>query len=112
MRYVLTMAVSNGLQDLLANMRSLVLGQVFTFADLIEELTTFTQFRDQEDGTPILVDLIKPDNIRMSQVLEDVNFVHEASLFGLIKLQLVDHLDCAHLTISLVRGLLNLAKGT
>ena len=108
---VLTVAVGNGLQDLLANVCSLILRQVFAFADLIKQLAAFAQLCDEEYGAPILVYLIKTHNVWVGQIFEDVNFVHEASLFRFVKLQLVDHFDSAHLAVCLVSSLFDLAKG-
>lgn len=73
---ILTMAVGNSLQDLLANMSGFVLSQMLTLGDLIEQLAAFTQLRDQEYRAFILVDLKETHNIRVSEILEDVNFVH------------------------------------
>lgn len=108
---VLTVAVCDGLQDLFAYVCSFILSQVFALADLIEQLAAFAQLCDEEYRAPILVDLIETHDVRVCQILEDVNFVHEASLFGLVKLQLVNHFDSAHLSVCLVRSLFDLAKG-
>ena len=76
------------------------------------QLAAFTQLRDQEYRAFILVDLKETDNVRVGEILEDVDFIHETSLFTFIKLQLVNHLDSAHLTVCFIRGLLDLAKGS
>ena len=110
-RDILTVAVGDGLQDLLADVGSLILRQMFALADLIEQLAAFAQLCDDENRASILVYLIKTHDVWVGQILEDINFVHEASFFGLIKLQLVDHFDCAYLAVCLVRSLLDLAKG-
>ena len=81
MRDILAMTIGNSLQDLLADMRRLVLCQVLTLADFIEELAPVAQLGDQEYSTAILVDLVQSNNVGMRQVLENIDFVKKARLF-------------------------------
>lgn len=66
---VLTVAVCDGLQDLLAYVCSLILSQVFALADLIEQLAAFAQLCDEEYRAPILVYLIETHDVRVGQIL-------------------------------------------
>ena len=57
-------------------MSGFVLRQMLTLGDLIEQLAAIAQLRDQEYRAFILVDLIEADNVRVSEIFEDVNFIH------------------------------------
>ena len=109
---VLTMAVSDRLENLLRNVGCLVLIQVLTLADLIKEFASFAQLGHQEDSALVLIHFIETHDVRVSQVLENIDLVLQTDPLFLIKLELVDHLDSSDLTVCLPCRFLHLAEGT
>ena len=92
-------------------MSSLILSELLTLADLIKELTAITQLSHQEDRALVLIDLEQADDVRMSQVLENVDLVFQSDLLLSVEVELVDHLDSPDLACGLLHRLSHLTKG-
>lgn len=93
-------------------MSGLNLSQFVTVRDLIEELSSVTQFSDEIDGTLALVDLVQTDDVWMREVLENVNLIFQTHSLDLVHGELVNHFDSANVSSGLVSGFSNLTKGT
>ena len=82
---VAAMAVSNRLKDLLGHMSCFTLSKDAASCDFLKKFTAITQLSDKEDACLVLVDLVKSHNVRMVQVLEDIDFVLKTNTFRIIK---------------------------
>ena len=59
MSYVLSVTVSNGLEDLFGNKGSLYLRESFSFTDFIKEFTAIAQFSHHIDLALVLIDFVE-----------------------------------------------------
>ena len=109
---VLTVAVCNGLEDLLGHVSCLILAKMVSPTDLVEQLAAVTQLRHEVDGALVLIDFIETHNVGMCQVLEDVDLILQSDLLTLVKLKLVNHFDSSDFSVCLFSGLSDLAEGT
>ena len=82
---VAAMAVSNCLEDLLCHMSCFAFSKDAASCDFLEKFTAIAQLSDKEDACLVLVDLVKSHNVRMVQVLEDIDFVLKTNTFRIIK---------------------------
>jgi len=109
-RNVLAVAVGDRLQDLLENESSLGLAEVVPLRNLVEELAAIAQLSHQVDATLVLIDFEQAHDVRVRQVLENVYFVLQTDVLLLVKLQLVDDLDCPFIASVFVRDFAHQAK--
>ena len=82
---VAAMAVSNRLKDLLGHMSCFALSKDAASCDFFKQFTAITQLSNEEDACLVLVDLIESHNVRMVQVLKDIDFVLKTNTFRVIK---------------------------
>ena len=78
---VAAMAVSNCLEDLLGHMSCFALSKDAASCNFLKKLTAITQLSNEEDACLVLVDLIESHNVRMVQVLKDIDFVLKTNTF-------------------------------
>lgn len=90
---LLAVAIRNGLQDLLEDLGRLCLLKILLINDHVEEFGAFTKLRHEEQCRLVLVDLEEPHNVRMGQVLEDVDFILETRLLVIAEGELVNDFD-------------------
>ena len=93
-------------------MSSLILSELLTFADLIEELTAIAQLSHQEDRALVLIDLEQADDVRMCEVLENIDLVFQSDLLLGVEVELVNHLHSPDLASRLLHRLPDLTKGS
>ena len=110
--HILSVAVADGLKDLFGDNSRLKLAKFLSSSDLVEQLDAVAEFSYKEDAAFIFVDLIKPHNVGVVQILENINFVLEPDALLLAHVELVDDLHCPHLLGRLLLALLYPAKGT
>jgi hypothetical protein len=70
---IMFVQVRNGRENLPHNNSSLGLCQKLLFNNQIEQLTTFTDLRDQIDGFFSLVDFVEFDDVGMVEDFEDLD---------------------------------------
>ena len=78
---VAAMAVSNCLEDLLGHMSCFALSKDAASRDFFKKFTAVTQLSYEEDACLVLVDLVKSHNVRMVEVLKDIDFVLKTNTF-------------------------------
>ncbi len=110
MSYLLLVAVSNCLQNLLDHNRSFRLRKFFPFNNLVEQLASLAELCYQVNLFLVLEDFVKPDNVGVVQVFENINFILESHPFDLAHLVLVYDLHRANLTSRFALALLDPAK--
>ena len=82
---VAAMAVSDCLENLLGHMSRFTLSKDAASCDFFKKFTAITQLSNEEDACLVLVDFIKSHNVRMVQVLKDIDFVLKTNTFRIIK---------------------------
>ena len=90
MRDILPVTKRDGLEDLLGHMRCFCLCKLFARCDFFEKFTAIAELRDQENVAFVLVHLIQPNNVRMVQILQYINFILHSNALLIIKLQFVN----------------------
>ena len=96
-RHILRVAIRDGLKDLLRYDCSLELTELDAFRNLVEQLYAVAKFSDKENAAFVFVHLVEPHDVRMVQILKDIDFVFESDAFLLSHVQLVDNLHGAKL---------------
>ena len=82
---VAAMAVSNGLENLLCHMSCFTLSKDTASRDFFEKFTSIAQLSHKENTCLVLVDFVESNDVRMVQVLEDIDFVLKTNTFRVIK---------------------------
>ena len=109
---LLSMAVGNGLQDLLGHFGSLILGEVVLADNFGEQFLAIAQLRNNMNVASALVHLIKAHDVWVIQVLQNFDLILQTHLLCGVKFKFVDDFDGAHLSIVVPLGELHLAVGT
>ena len=107
-----TVAVGDGLHDLLDNVSTLVFAEKTTRSNLFEELATITKLSDKVDATLVLVDFVKTNDVGMVQILENIDLVLQTDPLSLIKVQLVDDLNSSEFSVRSQSRFLDLSECT
>lgn len=108
----LVVAVSDGLDNLLGDEGSFTFVKCGAFSNLVEKLLAIALLHDHVDLLAILVDLIQPDNVRMVQVLEYLDFIAQAEQVLCFHASLADNLHSPLLIRVLLFAEMNLAEST
>ena len=94
MHNFILMTVVHGEEDLTCDDCSIFLSEFLSGNKFIIELTTSANFRHNVKALLVFKELKNLDDIRMIQLLENINFVHHLASLLLVHMLLVKGLDC------------------
>lgn len=113
MRDLLGVDVAQPIDNLLENLLGIWLLESPTFAYVIEQVTTGTQFHDYDDVLVSFYRLVDLHHVVVAQFQKQVDFLHQLRLVGFIRQDLlIERFECHKLPDQLVHGQVNLTKRT
>lgn len=87
-------AVVESVEEGCNDVAGLRFGEPLALQDLIEELAASFEFHDEEVVFFVFVDVVKFDNVRVVNLLEDVDLILQANLVLLCQITLGNDFDC------------------
>ena len=106
------MAMSDGLEDLFQDFGCFELCHLVSVLDLLEEFDAVAQLTDQIELALTFINFIKPHNVWMVQVFEDVDLILEQQPLVLLQSELANDFNRSFLTVAALCRLVDLTKGT
>ena len=93
MSNVLAVTVSDRLEDLLSDNGGFILLELGTLSDFFKKLHTVTLLLNKEDFLSVLVHFVEAHNVRVVEILENIDLIIQSDLFIFSEGELIDDLD-------------------